>query len=99
MSQSLIPLLNLPDEILSKIYYLSLMSHPCKQSILETYADATEYKTELDKIYKNLDYFIFPDGYISAGLLVYLSHMLLNDDREHSHYIDPDTETRFILFH
>jgi len=98
MYQPLTTCLNLPEELVSKIYYLSVPSHPCKKKLCETYSSAVEYKEEIDTIYKHEDIFPFPDGHISKGLLIYLSQMLLRDNRPHSHLIDPDTLTRFILF-
>lgn len=99
MSLSVINRLNLPIEIINKIYYLSIPELPCKNSIHESYNDAVEYKIEIDTIYKNEDYFIFPDKYISESMLIYLSRMLNNEGREHSHHIDPDAALKFILFH
>lgn len=99
MNLSLINKLNLPIEITNKIYYLSIPESPCKNSILESYNNAVEYKNEIDTIYKNEDYFIFPNKYISDSILIYLSRMLNNEGREHSHHIDPEVALKFILFH
>ena len=78
MSLSLINKLNLPIEITNKIYYLSIPESPCKNNIHESYNDAVEYKNEIDTIYENEDYFIFPDKYVSDTILIYLSKMLNN---------------------
>ena len=99
MILSLINKLNLPIEIINKIYYLSIPESQCINSIRESYNDAVEYKNEIDTIYKNEDYFIFPDKYVSDSILIYLSKILNNETREHSHHIDPDTSVKFILFH
>ena len=98
MYQSLVGCLNLPEELVYKIYYLGVPSHPCKKNLCETYNSAVEYKEEIDTIYKHDDIFPFPDGAITKAIIIYLSQMLLRDNRSHSYHIDPDTFTRFILF-
>jgi hypothetical protein len=99
MYQPLAACLNLPEELISKIYYLSVPSHPCKKNLCETYRSAVEYKEEIDTIYKDEDIFPFPGGTISKAILIYLSQMLLSDNRPHSYHIDPDTFTSFIFFY
>lgn len=98
MYRALCKNIDLPTDIISKIYYLSVTPHLCKNLIVENYAAAIGYKNEIDTIYANEDIYPFPDIHIPQGLLIYLTQMLLSDGRKHIRTIDPDTGIKFIMF-